>query len=131
MITIGNIEDILFNDMNFFGIATYKKDAITEGKVTEERIVILPGKMRSGTYWSKTFVDVNLCIPDIKIGNVLMADKLRLAHFERLCSDVESVGEYDNTHYSYSVYSVGQESDPELGCHYVNIKLLFKILNVK
>lgn len=131
MITTGNIEDILFEDLKLFGIVTYRKDAIPEGEVTKERITILPGKMRSGTYWSKTFVDVNFCIPGIKIENVLMADKIRLTQIERQSGNMESVGEYDSTPYTYSVYTIGQEYDPELKCHYVNVKLLFKILNVK
>lgn len=131
MITTGNIEDILFDDLKSFGIATYKKDAVPEGEVTEERIVILPGRLKQGRYWNKIFVDVNFCIPDIKIGNAFMADKMRLTQIERQSSDMESVGEYDDTTYRYSVYSIGQEYDPELKCHYVSVKLLFETLNVK
>ena len=38
MIVTGDIETILVRDLKPFGIPTYKKDAIPEGEVTEERI---------------------------------------------------------------------------------------------
>ena len=40
MIVTGDIETILVRDLKPFGIPTYKKDAIPEGEVTEERITL-------------------------------------------------------------------------------------------
>jgi hypothetical protein len=130
MIAPGNIEDILYEDLKVFGIETFKKGAMPEGKVTKERIVILPGSLKTGVYWKKDFVEVNFCVPDVKVRNVLMADKSRLAEIERKANSLDSVGAFDGTSYRYSIYQTGQEHDPELECHYVNVKLLFEILNV-
>lgn len=131
MITIGDIETILFEDLKSFGITTYKKGVIPEGKVTEERIVILPKTLKTGTYWKKDFIEVNFCVPDINVNTVSMANTIRLTELERLAESLESVGSFDNTAYRYSVYETGREKDSELECHYVNVRLLFEILNVK
>lgn len=40
MIVTGDIETILVRDLKPFGIPTYKKDAIPEEEVTEERITV-------------------------------------------------------------------------------------------
>ena len=41
------------------------------------------------------------------------------------------VGEFDGSKYRISKSSLGIEKDEALKCSYVNIKLLFEILNVK
>ena len=108
MIVTGDIETILVRDLKPFGIPTYKKDAIPEGEVTEERITVIPKEPKPGTYWIKGFVEVNFCVPDIN-G---MANKSRLTELERQAS----------TH---------QERDVPLKCHFVNVKIMFEILNVR
>jgi hypothetical protein len=129
MITTGDMENILYTDLQPFGIALYKKDAVPEGEVKTERIVIIPKTLKDGVYWKKAFVEVNFCVPDIKAGSTQMADKQRLRAIERQACVLESVSEYDNTVYKYSVYETGQEKDAELKCHFVNVRLLFEILN--
>ena len=129
MITTGDIEYILVEDLKSFGVEIFKKSAIHEDKVTKERIVIIPSELKDGTYWGKVFVEVNFCVPDLKKG---IANKTRLTELEReaklkLWEDIVSV--YDDTWYKYSGYSIGQEQDIDLECHYVNVKLLFEILN--
>ena len=49
MIVTGDIETILVRDLKPFGIPTYKKDAIPEGEVTEERITVIPKEPKPGT----------------------------------------------------------------------------------
>lgn len=126
MIVTGDIETILVRDLKPFGIPTYKKDAIPEGKVTEERITVIPKEPKPGTYWVKGFVEVNFCVPDIS-G---MANKKRLTELQRQAADLRSVSTFDETAYRYKVYSTNQEKDP-LGFHFVNVKILFEILNVR
>lgn len=58
MIVTGDIETILVRDLKPFGIPTYKKDAIPEGEVTEERITVIPKEPKPGTYWIKGFVNL-------------------------------------------------------------------------
>lgn len=40
------------------------------------------------------------------------------------------VGQYDGSWYRYSSETIGIEEDKELCCYYVNVKLLFEVLNV-
>lgn len=126
MIVTGDIENIFVEDLKPFGIVTYKKDAILEGKITEERITIIPKEPKPGTYWVKGFVEVNFCVPDIS-G---MANKKRLTELQRQAAGLRSVSSFDGTSYRYKVYSTNQEKDP-LDFHFVNVKILFEILNVR
>ena len=119
MIVTGDIETILVRD--------YKKDAIPEGKVTEERITVISKEPKPGTYWIKRFVEVNFCVPDIN-G---MADKSRLTELERQASGLRSVSSFDGSIYRYKVYSTHQETDAPVKCHFVNAKIMFEVLNVR
>ena len=40
-------------------------------------------------------------------------------------------GRYDGTTYHYSIDTIGTEEDTALKCHYVNVRILFEVLNVK
>ena len=33
--------------------------------------------------------------------------------------------------YRYSIESIGAEADTALKCHYVNVRILFEVINVK
>ena len=69
MIMTSDIADILYRDCQQFGIsAIYRKGNVPEvtgGKLTAERIVILPKPQQPGKQWLKDFVEVNLCVPDL------------------------------------------------------------------
>lgn len=127
----GDIESILFGDLSTFGITVYKNGTMPEGKVTEERIVIIPESLKDDVYWKKCNVEVRICVPDIQSGDILVADKERLGVLERQAGTMESVSSYNDSTYLYSVSEISQEKDAELECHYVSVKLLFEILNVK
>ena len=126
MITTTDIANILYKELDF-GIKRYQKGNIPEGEVIEERIVILPKVQNPSKIWKKGFVEVNFCVPDI--GG--KADLIRLNEMERLAAGVENTGVYDGTSYTYSVSSIGIEADTALKCHYVNLKLMFNVLNTK
>ena len=129
MITASNVGDILYRDCEGFGIPRFRKG---NEKVdpASERIVIRPQRQQGEDVWRKGFVDVNLCVPDIK-GE---ADSPRLEELERLAwqlLDTGNVSEFDGTKYTYSIYSTESEiADEQMKCHYVNVKLLFKIFNI-
>ena len=114
MIVTGDIETILVRDLKPFGIPTYKKDAIPEGEVTEERITVIPKEPKPGTYWIKGFVEVNFCVPDIN-G---MANKSRLTELERQASGLRSVSSFDGSTYRYKVYSTHQRKRCTAKCHF-------------
>lgn len=127
MIATGDIATILLRDLKSFGIDTYKKGAIPGGEITTERITINPKEPAPGTYWKKGFVDINICVPDVD-G---LANTARLTELERLSFSLRSVSSFDDSTYRYSVYSTIQEQDTALKCHFVNVKILFEVLNVK
>lgn len=127
MITTGDIEDILIRDLRPFGIITYKKDAIPEGKVTSERIDVIPKNPIPGKTWIKRFVEINFCVPDIR-G---LANTKRLTELEGQAVDMRSVAFFKGSTYRYKVYSNNQEKDTALEYHFVNVSILFEILNVR
>lgn len=70
------------------------------------------------------------CVPDLSENE---ANTIRLNELEREAmkrfDDVVST--YDGTTYRYSIESIGTEADTALKCHYVNVRILFEVLNVK
>lgn len=130
MITTADVVDILYKVCRPFEMPIYRKGYIPDGEVTCERVVILPKEQTTETYWRKSFVEVNICVPDLKEG---VADLSRLQELERLARRVfiSNAGEYDDSHYAYSISSIsGVNRDEDLKCHYVNVRLLFEVLNV-
>ena len=130
MITTSDIVDILYGVCAPFGIDVFRKGYIPNGEVTRERIVILPKDQTTETYWKKCFVEVNICVPDVSDG---VADLRRLQELERMAKTVfvGAAGEHDGSYYAYSVDSLnGVNKDDSLKCHYVNVRILFEVLNV-
>ena len=131
MIVTTDIANILYKDCKAFGIEVYQAGNITDEhkKLSSERVIIRTKSQSPETYWKKGFVEVNLCVPDMD-GD---ANLIRLQELERKAQEVldEVVGEYDGSNYYYLIDSIGIEADTELRCHYVNVRLLFQVLNVK
>lgn len=130
MIVTTDIGNILYRDCKVFGIDLIPDGETLTGELKYEKIVIHVKKQQLGTYWKKSFVEVNLCVPDLKEGE---ANTIRLNELERQAmkrfDDVVST--YDGTTYRYSIDSIGTEADIVLKCHYVNVRILFNVLNVK
>ena len=130
MITTSDIVDILYKDFSSFGKEIYRKGNIPSGVVKKERVVILPKDQTPETYWKKSFVEVNICVPDLKEG---VANLSRLQEIERrVVAECSSrVGEFKDSHYSYGISSVtGLNKDSDMKCHYVNVRLFFEVLIV-
>ena len=130
MITTSDIVDILYGVCAPFGMDIFRKGYIPDGEVTSDRIVILPKDQTPSTYWKKCFVEINICVPDISDG---VANLIRLQELERMAKRVfvGAANEYDGSYYAYSISSLsGVNKDDSLKCHYVNVRLLFEVLNV-
>ena len=130
MITTSDIVDILYATCSAFKMPIYRKGAIPDGVVTSERVVILPKEQTPQTYWKKCFVEVNICVPDVSDG---VAELSRLQALERQAQRVFGdgvAGEYDSAAYLFTIESVsGVNRDDSMRCHYVNVRLLFQVLN--
>ena len=130
MIVTTDIGNILYRDCKAFGIDIVPDGEILTGELKSERIVIHAKKQQPGTYWKKSFAEVNLCVPDLSENE---ADTIRLNGLEREANKRydDVVSSHDGTTYRYSIDSIGTEADTALKCHYVNARILFEVLNVK
>lgn len=129
MIATTDIANILYRDCEVFGMEIVPNGKTLVGELKSERIVIHSKKQQPGMSWKKSFAEVNLCVPDL--GND-EANSIRLQELEReAMRRFDVVGSYDGTTYRYSIESIGTEEDTALKCHYVNVRILFEVLNVK
>ena len=131
MIVTTDIANILYKDCKDFGIEVYQAGNIPDEhkELSSERVIVRTKSQSPEAIWKKGFMEVNLCVPDMD-GD---ANLIRLQELERKAQEVldEVVGEYDGSTYYYLIDSIGIEADTELRCHYVNVRLLFQVLNVK
>lgn len=131
MITTKDAQDILIRDCSDFDIDTFSSWKVPEGRIKSERIVIVtPSEQSPATYWENCYMSVSLCVPDVR-GN---ENTERLGELERIAKikfKSWTYGTYDNTPYCYRYEGIGREEDKDLGCHYVYVRVLFRVLNVK
>lgn len=131
MIVTTDIANILYKDCEAFGMEVYQSGNIPDEnkKLSSERVIIIAKSQSSEAIWKKGFVEVNLCVPDMD-GK---ANLIRLQELERKVQEVldDIVGEFDGSSYYYQIDQIGTEADTALKCHYVNVRLLFQVLNVK
>lgn len=127
MIVTGDIATILYKDVQHFGIKVYKKGTFPTTKITEERVVVITKRQSSGKYWKRGFVEVNFLVPNVSDK----ANTKRLTELERMANQLGRYGVFDGTSYRYGVESICQEEDASLGCHFVNCRILFEVLNTK
>lgn len=130
MITSTDIANILYRDCKSFGIEIVPQGRTLTGGLKGERIVIHVKNQQPDKIWKKSFVEINLCVPGLAPND---ANTIRLNELERIANSRfnDVVGDYDNTSYHYSIESTGMEKDERLKCHYVNVRILFEVLNVK
>lgn len=133
MITSGDVANIIYRDCKGFNVSVYKFGNFPTGEVNNEYITVRAKSQEIGTYWKKGFVEVNYVVPDIQGDGKMVADIRRMTEIERLMTSKldDYAGVFDASIYSYSVYSTSHEEDLALKCHFVNCRLLFKVLNVK
>ena len=132
MIVSSDIYKILFDKVKGIGIAdVYDGWNPIKSKLKKEAAVIFTSTPLSpDTYWERAYVHVNICVPDY-LGYV---NTERLNEVERLANvwiRDGMTGEYDGSIYRISKDSSGIERDDALRCSYVNLVLLFEILNVR
>lgn len=134
MITPQTIGNILYKDCKQHGFEPVyvvfpgdNSKEIPAGEVKAERTVIHVKAQQPGTYWRKSFNEINILVPRI----AGYPDRIRLEAIEHLA--IESfdgiTGCHDGVTYVYSIDSIGSMSDDALKCEYVNVKLLFEVLN--
>lgn len=128
MIATTDIANIIYRDCEAFGIEIVPMGRTITGELISERITIHTKSQQPGTIWKEGFVEVNFCVPNLRDGD---ADTIRLNKLERQAISIlgDNVGQHDNTSYHYSINQIGIENDSALKCHFVNVKILFQVLN--
>lgn len=129
MITTTDIANILYRVCQAFRMPVYQEGNIDKGKIDKKgRVVIHVKEQTSETKWKKSFVEINLFAPDIKDG---IADLIRLNELERRAHTILNVvGSYDGITYKSSIASTVVLEEKTLDAHFVNVKVLFRAINV-
>ena len=129
MIVTTDIANILYRDCESFGIEIVPFGETLIGELSEERITIHVKGQISGKYWEKCFCEVNLCVPDLEYN---VANAIRLQELEHMANNKFKngvTGKFDGTTYRYVKDTVTIEKETGLKCHFVNVRLLFNVLN--
>lgn len=128
MITTTDAANILYKASSIFGMPVFQEGNVPVGKVDENgRVVIHTKEQSSETTWKKSFIEVNLFVADTKQGK---ADLIRLNELERLAvKSFHGTDVFDGTVYKYEVASTRPLENIDLKAHYINVKVLFKVLN--
>lgn len=128
MIASTDIANIIYRDCEGFGLPRYQGGNVPCGAVEEYGRVVIHSKEQSyGSTWRKSFVEVNVIVPDTPGGN---ADLVRINSVEREGRGLlVSAGRYDGTPYRYRVESTSVQANEQLKAHRVNFRLTFEALN--
>lgn len=132
MIVTGDIYKILFEQVKDFGIKdVYDSWNPIKSELKNEAVVIVTSTpIEPDTYWERAYSHVNICVPDyLGETNTQRLNELERSANRWIWDDI--VGEYDGSAYLISKDRLGTERDDALKCSYVNLVLLFEILNVK
>lgn len=128
MITTTDVSNIFYKVCNIFGMPIYQAENIPVGIIGKDgRVVIHTKEQTLGSIWNKGFVEINLFVADTSHGN---ADLVKLNELERMATKfLKGMGWHDGTAYRYKVASTRLMGNVNLKAHYINTKVLFKVLN--
>lgn len=127
MMATTDIGNALYKDCMAFGIPVYQAPCLPKGEMKEERIIIHVKPQEMDKVFCSCFAEVNLAVPDRR-GE---ADLVRLNKLERMARGFFCyAGEHDGTAYDVSLHSIGIMRDEQLKCHYVNARVLIRVLNI-
>lgn len=128
MITTTDAANIIYTACKVFGMPVYQGGNIPNGMVGDDgRVVVHVKEYSVDSTWKKGFVEVNLFVADTLHGN---ADLIRLNELERQATKLlKGMGWHDGTAYQYDVVSTIPLENANLKAHYINVKVLFKVLN--
>lgn len=131
MIGVSDVEKILYKDCAVFDLPIQPLGKKYEKELKTERVFIIAKSRETGSIWAKGFVEVNICVPDIK-GEPA---KIRLEEIENIGLGYfmlgTHTGEHNGSHYDYTYQSHSIEKDEALRCHFVNFRIIFNVLNVR
>lgn len=132
MISTYDIGNIIYAHCKQFGIKDMiQLPSMPIGEVTKERIVITTKPTQISSPWIRTFVEVNLVVPELKKG---IANDKRLATLNKQAMEVfkqYNVGSHEGIPYRFAWDNIDVVHSEQLLCHYVNVRVLFSYKNLK
>ena len=137
MITISDIGHIIFDECRFLDMPTYVMTNLPDEYVSSAdkvdgrgRIVVIPKFATADkTYFNDCTVEVNILLPDVGGEANNQLDVLLRKAYTQL--DDGRCGDKDGDFWRISVQRYSIEDEPNLNCHYVNLTILFEILNIR
>lgn len=128
MITTTDTANILYKVCQGFRMPVYQDGNVAKGKIGKDgRVVIHVKEQTPESVWKKGFVEINLFAADTKDGN---ADLIRLNELERMAHKILNVVDrYDGTVYKATIASTIPHENKDLEAHFINAKVLFKVMN--
>lgn len=129
MITQETIGEILFDKCAevFTDVPIYLKGNEPEGEIDTERVVVITRRIESGKYWNRSMCEINYCVPN----RAEEKDGIRLKVAQTMLKPLYSgCGTAEGERYRFKKMSVGEEEERDLRYYFVNLKVLFEILNV-
>lgn len=129
MITTTDTANILYRICQAFRMPVFQEGNIDKGKIGKDgRVVIHVKEQTSESKWKKGFVEINFFVADIRDG---VADLIRLNELERKAHKILNVvGRHDGLTYKSTVASSVVMEEKTLNAHFVNVKVLFRVMNV-
>lgn len=129
MITTTDTANILYTVCQTFNMPIFQEGNVKKGKIGKDgRVVIHVKEQTSEPKWKKGFVEINLFAADLADG---IADLIKLNGLERSAHRIlNTVGTYDGITYKSTVASTVVLENKTLEAHFVNVKVLFRVMNV-
>lgn len=129
MITTTDTANILYGICQVFGMPVFQEGNIDKGKIgSDGRVVIHVKEQTSESTWKKGFAEINLIVPDLRDG---VANLIKLNELERRAHTVLNVvGRHDGITYKSTVASTVIMESESFDAHFVNVKVLFRVMNV-
>lgn len=128
MIGTTDIANLLYKACTKKGIEVYQYGNIPRGEVTTPRVTIHVKSGSDETWWRKGFAEVNFNIPDLEDGT---ADLITLGEYERdAWKLLKFTDVFDDTTFQFKVSSTEVMQDTQFKCHYVNARVLYRVINV-
>ena len=131
MIVTTDIANILYKDCKAFGMEVYQSGNIPDEnkELSSERVTIIAKWKSPEAIWRKGFGKENLGVQN-RNGK---ANQIRWRGLEGKGREVltDGVGRLEGSGNYNWMDKIGTEADTALKCHYVNVRLLFQVLNVK
>lgn len=123
---VTDVANILYRDCLRFGIDVFQSGQVPQG--LREQIVVNVNIQQKDIYFKACFANINFIVPDLEKDT---ANLIRLEEMEKMGATLEGNGWHNDCYYRYEPDSVELIKDENLDAHFINVRVLFEILNIR